>query len=312
MRNSRRAAFTLLMMWSLDGSAARRLDAQGGAAESPRVGAIGRPFRALGVRVAGQRTQTAWADARALQDHPSALPHGSPTAEASNHPTAEPPTRQTAEPPSRRTVEWYHLGAGLGLVALATLVDEPLRDELQAHRTGGKDDVARVFRQMGEPEIYGTIGLGTLAIGVISGDDRITRAGGRISSGLLVAAATTTFFKQALGRGRPSHFSDAYRFRPFSGRDAWPSGHATMAFALAASVSDEVRSTPVTITLYSAATLTGWSRMNDNRHWLSDVLAGAAVGITSAKLMNGRWRVLGVTGPRFLLEPDRVGVSLGF
>jgi membrane-associated phospholipid phosphatase len=296
MRNSRRAAFTVLMMWSLGGPAARRLDAQVGAAESPRVGANGRPFRALGVRLAGQRTQNAWADARALQDHPSAPPHGSPAAEA----------------PSRRAVEWYHLGAGLGVIALASLVDDPLRDELQTHRTNFKDDVSGVFRQMGEPEIYGTIGLGTLTVGVITGNDRITRAGGRISGGLLIAAATTTFLKHATGRGRPSHFSDAHRFRPFSGRDSWPSGHATMAFALAASVSDEIHSTPVTVTLYSAATLTGWSRMNDNRHWLSDVLAGAAVGIISAKLMNGRWSVLGINGPRFLLEPERVGVSLGF
>jgi membrane-associated phospholipid phosphatase len=294
MRNSRRAAFTMLMMWSL-GPAARHLDAQVRAAESPRVGANGRPFGALGVRLAGQRTQNTWADARALQDHSSAPPHGSPA----------------VVPPSRGAVEWYHLGAGLGVVALASLVDDPIRDELQTHRTNFKDDVSGVFRQMGEPEIYGTIGLGTLTVGVITGNDRITRAGGRISGGLLIAAATTTFLKHATGRGRPSHFSDPHRFRPFSGRDSWPSGHATMAFALAASVSDEIRSTPVTVTLYTAATLTGWSRMNDNRHWLSDVLAGAAVGITSAKLMNGRWSVLGINGPRFLLEPERVGVSFG-
>jgi membrane-associated phospholipid phosphatase len=304
MRNSCRAALIVLITWSLGGSAARRLDAQVGAAESPRVGADGRPFRALGVRVPGPGAQNAWADARALQDHPSAPPRRSLAAEPSNRPTAQ--------PPSRRAVEWYHLGAGLGVVVLVSLVDDPIRDELQAHRTTFKDDVSGVFRQMGEPEIYGTIGLGTLTVGVITGNDRITRAGGRISGGLLIAAATTTFLKHATGRGRPSHFSDPHRFRPFSGRDSWPSGHATMAFSLAASVSDEIRSTPVTITLYSAATLTGWSRINDNRHWLSDVLAGAAVGITSAKLMNGRWSVLGMSGPRFLLEPERVGVSLDF
>ncbi len=217
---------------------------------------------------------------------------------------------RAADPPRRRAVRWYHLGAGLGVIGLASLADETVRDELQANRTAGKDDVARVFRQMGEPEIYASIGLGTIAVGLISGDDRITRAGGRITGTLLVAGGAVTALKLVVGRMRPRHTDDAYRFRPFSGRDAWPSGHATMAFALAASVSDEVRSTPVTVALYGAAALTGWSRLNDNRHWLSDVLAGAAVGIATAKFMNGRWRVLGVSGPRFLLEPGRAGVSL--
>ena len=55
-----------------------------------------------------------------------------------------------------------------------------------------------------------------------------------------------------------------------------------MAFALAASVSNEVHFWPAQVGLYGAATLTGWSRINDNKHWLSDVLGGAAVGITSA------------------------------
>jgi membrane-associated phospholipid phosphatase len=85
-----------------------------------------------------------------------------------------------------------------------------------------------------------------------------------------------------------------------------------MAFALAAGVADEVHSTPVAIGLYTGAALTGWSRLNDNKHWLSDVAMGALVGVTSAKLMGGRWRVLGVHAPMFLLEPGAVGVSLRF
>jgi membrane-associated phospholipid phosphatase len=223
------------------------------------------------------------------------------------------PRSLPATPPSRPAeVRWYHVGAGLGLVALASLLDEPLRDQLQDHRTAGKDDLARVFRHMGQPEVYGVIGLGTLAVGVLSGNDRVKRAGERISAGLLTTAAVTSTLKLAVGRKRPNASSDAFQFRPFTKNDGWPSGHTTMAFALAASVSDEIHSAPVTIGLYGAAALTGWSRMNDNKHWLSDVLAGAAVGITSAKLMNGRWRVLGLHAPNFLLEPGRVGVSLQF
>lgn len=55
--------------------------------------------------------------------------------------------------------------------------------------------------------------------------------------------------------------------------------------------------------------MTAWSRINDNRHWLSDVVAGAIIGITSSKLMNGKWRVLGVSGPRVLLDRETAGLA---
>jgi hypothetical protein len=207
---------------------------------------------------------------------------------------------------------WYHAGLTLGGIALASLLDETVRNQLQAHRSSGRDDVAGVFRRMGQAEVFGTVGIGTIVVGVVTGNPRIRRAGERISAGLLLAGTLGVIAKEVVGRRRPDLTGSAYRFKPFSGRDAWPSGHTTMAFALATSVSDEIHSTPVTIGLYSAAALTGWSRLNDNRHWLSDVLAGAALGITSAKLMNGHWRVFGVGAPRFLLESEAVGLSFRF
>ena len=214
--------------------------------------------------------------------------------------------------PPRPSVQWYHAAAALGAVSVASLLDASLRDELQGHRTAGKDDVARIFRRMGQPEVYAVAGFGTIAAGLISGDTRLTRSGERITAGLLLAGVSGSVLKQVVGRRRPSGGTGAYMFHPFSGDDAWPSGHTIMAFALATGVSDELHSTPVTVALYGAATLTGWSRLNDNRHWLSDVLAGAAVGVTSAKLMNGHWRVFGITGPRFLLSPGTVGLNLRF
>jgi len=209
-------------------------------------------------------------------------------------------------------VRWYHGLGAMGLVALVTLTDESLQEELQAHRSEGKDDVARVFKRMGEPTGYVLPALGTIAAGVILGDGRVTRAGGRITAGLLTAAVATNLLKPAVGRRRPAGNQDAFEFTPFSNRDSWPSGHTSMAFALATGVSDELHYTPATVLLYGAAGLTGWSRLNDNRHWGSDVLAGALVGITSAKLMNGRWRVFGISGPRFLLEPGGPTVSVAF
>lgn len=196
------------------------------------------------------------------------------------------------------------MGITAGALLIGTLADKPVRDYLQRHRSSGKDDLARIFKDMGEPDVYAPVPLGVIAVGVISGNHRITRAGGRITAGLLTAGAITNILKP-IGRVRPKFADDAYEFTPLKGSYSWPSGHSTMAFALATGISDEVHFLPLTIGLYGAAAATGWSRMNDNRHWMTDVLGGMLIGITSAKVMNGRWSFLGITGPGFLQEPDR-------
>jgi membrane-associated phospholipid phosphatase len=56
----------------------------------------------------------------------------------------------------------------------------------------------------------------------------------------------------------------------------------------------------VPVVSYSIATLVGLSRIYDNAHWASDVMAGAAVGFLSAKAMNGIYRKL---SHRFLFLP---------
>jgi membrane-associated phospholipid phosphatase len=203
---------------------------------------------------------------------------------------------------------WRHGAIILGVVGIAMAFDEPYRRYDQSHGSTDADNVAKVFRRMGQPEVFATVGLGVLGAGLVSGDDGLTRAGARITTSLLVAGGTVTVLKAAIGRRRPLDTKNAFSFRPFSGNDALPSGHTSMAFALATSVSDELHSPVASVLLYTAATGTAWSRTNDNKHWLSDVVAGAAVGITSAKLVNGRWRIFGLRPPAFLLAPGQAGL----
>jgi membrane-associated phospholipid phosphatase len=61
--------------------------------------------------------------------------------------------------------------------------------------------------------------------------------------------------------------------------------------------------------LYTAAGAVGWSRINDNRHWLSDVAAGAVVGIVSAKFASGRWTVFGLRAPSVITGPQGMGIG---
>ena len=96
---------------------------------------------------------------------------------------------------------------------------------------------------------------------------------------------------------------------PFSGQASLPSGHSAVAFAFATSLADDIHRPWATVGLYGMATAVAWSRVNDNRHWFSDVAAGALVGITSAKLASGRWRIFGIRAPSIIAGPRGAGLG---
>ena len=92
-----------------------------------------------------------------------------------------------------------------------------------------------------------------------------------------------------VGRARPSITDDPGDFAPGSGftnteRGAFPSGHTSSAFALAAVLHSEFARRaspfriPVAVLAYGSASVAGLARVEDNRHWATDVLAGAALG----------------------------------
>lgn len=76
--------------------------------------------------------------------------------------------------------------------------------------------------------------------------------------------------------------------RPDTGsRNSFPSGHTTQAFAAATVFAKEYgyKSPWYSIGAYTVATGVGAMRILNNRHWFSDVLAGAGIGILSANLV---------------------------
>ena len=72
-----------------------------------------------------------------------------------------------------------------------------------------------------------------------------------------------------------------------STRNSWPSGHTATAFVGATILHKEyglTRSPWFSVAGYGVATATGVMRVLNNRHWVSDVLSGAGVGIMSGEL----------------------------
>ena len=72
-----------------------------------------------------------------------------------------------------------------------------------------------------------------------------------------------------------------------STRNSWPSGHTATSFVGATILHKEyglTRSPWYSVAGYGVATATGIMRVLNNRHWVSDVLSGAGIGIMSTEL----------------------------
>ncbi len=75
--------------------------------------------------------------------------------------------------------------------------------------------------------------------------------------------------------------------RPNGDARSFPSGHTSVAFAMAQIMHKEFgeRSVWFSIGAYSCATAVGVMRVAKNAHWVSDVLAGAGIGMLSTELV---------------------------
>lgn len=71
-----------------------------------------------------------------------------------------------------------------------------------------------------------------------------------------------------------------------SNRHSFPSGHTATAFMTATMFNKEYghKSPWIGVGAYGMATATGLMRMANNKHWLSDVLTGAGIGILSTEI----------------------------
>lgn len=154
--------------------------------------------------------------------------------------------------------------------------------------------------------VYPTL-LAASLVGKVAGSRELYGVSSRALKSTLLAGAGAIALKTIVGRERPG-VDNTFKFHPFSVKDrtnSFPSGHTVVAFALATSVAREIKGTWDDVGLYSLATLTAYARMHDDRHWMSDVIFGAGVGILATRFVHRR-------EAKLLLGKNVLGVSLEF
>jgi len=190
---------------------------------------------------------------------------------------------QVASSPARwQGRDWVKFGtvaAVSGVLILA--VDEPFREWAQNNRNDFTNKASELFYPLGNrfPPLLLT---GMYLTGVLTKNRRLEHSSLAVAKSLAISTVFYTASKALIRRQRPTRTDDAHEFvGPIGnkGFTSFPSGHTNTAFAVATAFSLEYPDKKwIPWVAYPLATLTGLSRINDDRHWLSDVVIGAAIG----------------------------------
>ena len=188
-------------------------------------------------------------------------------------------TKEVFTSPARwNSHDWLTLGAISAGIGTVMVFDEDIQHAIRSGRSNTLTNIFDNVQPLGNEYAIGIVGTFYL-YGEVFKDPRAKAtaldsvAATAIGPGIIVNAT-----KYLVGRGRPTDGKGAYDFQPFSGHDSFLSGHTTEAFTLASVITEHYPALWVKITAYGLAGTVGYARLNNNRHWTSDVLAGAVVG----------------------------------
>ncbi|NND72938.1 MAG: phosphatase PAP2 family protein [Rhodothermales bacterium] len=193
-------------------------------------------------------------------------------------------------------------GASASLAALSP-ADPRVLGGVQTGYRGGFANYLNTANRLGDPEIKYPV-LSIFAVSLFTNNDRFQDASFTSTQSLLYASLITMTLKTAFGRARPESGYDEQAFSPFSGRTSFPSGHTTSAFAI---VTPWVMyyPGPVTYSLFALSTGTAVARIARDKHWPTDVVAGAAIGFFTARFLSHRHQEeRGLRSPRLRVSPE--------
>jgi membrane-associated phospholipid phosphatase len=115
-------------------------------------------------------------------------------------------------------------------------------------------------------------GAGALMVGKVANQPAAVQLGSELLRAQLVSQTLVQGLKRAADRSRPDH----------SNQLSFPSGHTASTFATA-SVLEQRFGWKVGVPAYALGALVAASRMGSSKHYLSDVILGAAIGVGAGR-----------------------------
>jgi len=122
---------------------------------------------------------------------------------------------------------------------------------------------------------------GIYGCGLIFDDSKIRNLGLQLVESCAYAGIVTSVIKTAAGRSRPYVGKGNMDWHPVqfnTDQTSFPSGHATLAFAISSVMANYINNIYWKVGWYTIASLVGTARIYHDKHWLSDVVMGSAIG----------------------------------
>lgn len=207
--------------------------------------------------------------------------------------------------------DWVAFGGTLAALGIAHRFDASVRNHFAANAPTAVSNGSPDSVQDALPAAALLLGTWGYA-GLIQDEDGRREAHSMLEAGVL-SVATAYALGYVARREAPNQTTDPNRWE--SSGTSFPSEHTALAFAIGTVLAESGNSRYRWIRRvlgYGVAGFTAYERLNHNAHWLSDTVAGAALGAASAHFAMDRQRPAGDAESSLTLEPIAHGVMLSY
>lgn len=188
---------------------------------------------------------------------------------------------------------------GSALTAAGLAIEDPAATQryLEQPAWDNQADAGNVY---GDAAVLAAGSVALMTAGHFAHAPRLARTGSGLMRSLLYTSAIVLPLKLAVDRTRPN--GGAYSF---------PSGHTAIAFSAAPVLASEF-GLEAAIPAYALATATALGRMEDRKHYLSDVLFGATLGLVVGRAVTRPEHEGDAPRHRISLEPGPGELTVRF
>lgn len=196
----------------------------------------------------------------------------------------------------RHLASMSNVGAGI-IGTSGALAAHRIDDDVNRHLygRGGVHDFFLPGKTIGQAPVQVGVGVLTYVIGRATDRPRATHIGMDLLRADAVAGVLTVALKETIRRERPDG----------SNQKSFPSGHASMTFATATVLARHF-GWRVAAPTYLLAAYVAASRLHENRHFLSDVVAGSTLGYIAGRTVTRHGRSSFTMVP--IMEPHGGGI----